>query len=284
LFKKESFIKRLNSLIYGIRDGKQISYSEFSTLKLPYPEYNEQQKIAEFLESADSWIENLKDQKKSLEIYKKGMMQKIFAQEIRFKDENGKEFEEWNKIKLEEILYEHKDRNTENKYIEVFSVAKEKGVINQIEHLGRVFASNNLSNYKIMYDNDIAYTKSPTSNFPYGIIKQNLTKRIGLVSPLYAIFTPKNKYLGKLLHLYFLSWKNTYNYLNPLVQKGAKNTININNNDFLNGSRLLLPISEKEQQKNVDFLTSIDKLLESKQRQIVKAEEWKKGLMQGLFV
>ncbi len=189
----------------------------------------------------------------------------------------------WQKKKLKDILVEHKARNVGNKYVEVFSVAKEKGVINQIEHLGRSFAAKNLTNYKVVFPDDVIYTKSPTANFPYGIIKQNRTNRIGIVSTLYAVYRPQNKYIGYLIHEYFLSWVHTYNYLVPLVQKGAKNTINISNNDFLNGSILCLPLSEKEQQKIAGFLIVVDEWIENLREQKETLEQYKKGMMQNIF-
>src|SRR5690606_29178592 len=131
---------------------------------------------------------------------------------------------------------------------------------------------------------DLVYTKSPTSDFPFGIIKQNRTNRIGVVSPLYCVFSPKNFALGYLLHDYFNSSINTFNYLNPLVQKGAKNTMNINNNDFLNGAGLLLPINEKEQTHIANFLSSIDSKMDVEIQLLQKLKEHKKYLLRNLFV
>jgi len=84
-FKTESFIKRLNTIIYGIRDGKQISYNDFSSLKLPYPKLEEQNAIAEVLETSEA---ELNMQRKKLEILrdqKKGLMQKLLTGEVRVK-------------------------------------------------------------------------------------------------------------------------------------------------------------------------------------------------------
>lgn len=83
---------------------------------------------------------------------------------------------------------------------------------------------------------------------------------------------------------YFESWVNTYNYLIPLVQKGAKNTMNINNNTFLNGKHMKLPTSECEQEKISNFLFSIEDQLELLETQIDKSKTWKKGLLQKMFV
>jgi type I restriction enzyme S subunit len=261
-----------------------LSVNKLLRFKIIVPTLPEQQKIATFFTAIDQKISQLKKKHQLLEQYKKGVMQKIFSQQIRFNDDDGMEFPKWEKKRLGEVLYEHKTLNSKGDFKEVFSVAKHKGVINQIEHLGRSFSAKDVSNYKVIYPNDIVYTKSPTSDFPFGIIKQNLTSRTGIVSPLYGVFRPVTGDLGFLLHNFFLSWVNTYNYLNPLVQKGAKNTMNINNKDFLNGARITLPVSEKEQTKIANFLSSIDNKIQYTQVQIERAEQWKKGLMQKMFV
>lgn len=284
-FARKDFINRMIRYRQGAVYGQwKIHESDFLRIEENIPSIQEQEKIANFLVLVDELINTLKHKKDILIEYKKGMIQKIFSQEIRFKDDFGKSFSQWEKKKLEDYLCEHKTRNIDNKYQEVFSVAKEKGVINQIEHLGRSYSAESLLNYKVIFPGDIVYTKSPTSDFPFGIIKQNKTNRIGVVSTLYAVFRPNNRYIGTLIHEYFLSWVNTYNYLNPLVQKGAKNTINIVNDNFLNGRKLFLPSSKEEQKKIVDFLETFDELIEVKQQQITLAENWKKGLMQGLFI
>ena len=255
-----------------------------SSVQLLFPTSAEQQKIASFFTAIDQKISQLKKKHQLLEQYKKGVMQKIFSQQIRFKDDDGREFPKWERKRLGEILYEHKTLNSKGKFQEVFSVAKQKGVVNQIEHLGRSFSAKDVSNYKVIYPNDVVYTKSPTSDFPFGIIKQNQMKRIGIVSPLYGVFRPVTADLGFLLHNYFLSWINTYNYLNPLVQKGAKNTMNINNKDFLNGAKISLPVSENEQTKIANFLSALDDKIAHTKKMVEHAEHWKKGLMQRMFV
>lgn len=262
-----------------------LSVSEFfSDIKFYVPTLSEQKHIASFLTSVDEWLEKNRKEKDLLCRYKAGTVQNIFSQKVRFRDGNGKLFPDWKEVKLKDVLKEHKTRNTENTHSEVFSVAKTKGVINQIEHLGRSFSAESLTNYKVIFPGDVIYTKSPTADFPFGIIKQNQTERTGVVSTLYAVFTPKNAYLGKMLHEYFISWINTYNYLIPLVQKGAKNTINIGNSDFLNGAKISLPISEIEQKMIVDYLISIDKLIDAKTQEVDLIVKWRKGLLQKLFI
>lgn len=83
--KTETFINRLNTIIYGIRDGKQIGFKDFATLKLPYPSMEEQNAIAEILEVGISEL-NIQQQKLvALQEQKKGLMQKLLTGEVRVK-------------------------------------------------------------------------------------------------------------------------------------------------------------------------------------------------------
>ena len=207
----------------------------------------------------------------------------LLIHKIKLKNKKGEYYSEWKKVKLKDLLIERKNRNTEGKFTEVFSVAKEKGVINQIDHLGRSYASADISNYKVVYPNDVVYTKSPTADFPFGIIKQNKTDRTGVVSVLYAVFKPKNEAVGLLLDYYFSSWVNTFNYLNPIVNKGAKNTMNINNDAFLNGMNILFPTDVDEIKKITAFIKLLEKKYEIISEQAELLQEYKKGFLQKIF-
>jgi type I restriction enzyme, S subunit len=191
--------------------------------------------------------------------------------------------EDWKQVRLNEVLKEHKTRNSKQEYCEVFSVAKEKGIINQIEHLGRSYASDNITNYKVVFPNDVVYTKSPTAGFPFGIVKQNKINRTGVVSVLYAVYKPKNIEIGLLLDFYFSSKVNTYNYLVPIVHIGAKNTMNIGNEDFLNGRKIALPINTNEQKKISSFLCSVDERLNQLRIKSKLLEDYRKSIIQKIF-
>ena len=254
-----------------------------SSSSIIYPSNpDERKKIGELIQLINSRIQTQKKIIEGLSLQKISIVKKLFENKIKFKTNN--KVQNWERKKLSEISEEHLHKNPDNKYNEVFSVAKHKGVINQIEHLGRSFSAKEILHYKLVYPGDLVYTKSPTSDFPFGIIKQNRTGRIGVVSPLYCVFTPKTYALGYLLHEYFNSAVSTYNYLNPLVQKGAKNTMNINNETFLNGASILLPIDEIEQEKIYKFLLSIDKKINLENELLTQYENQKKYLLQNLFV
>ncbi|WP_159461379.1 restriction endonuclease subunit S [Dysgonomonas massiliensis] len=284
LFNTSLGLKALRRLATGTTSVAAIYTNDLIKLEVLLPSLPEQQKIADFLSAIDKRLQLLKDKKTKLEEYKRGVMQRIFSQELRFTRTDGSAYPDWVEKRLEEVLFEHKSRNSKLEVDEVFSVAKEKGVINQIEHLGRSYAADDISNYKVVYPFDIIYTKSPTSGFPFGIIKQNKTNRTGVVSTLYGVFRPTNKFLGYYLDAYFSSEIRTYNYLVPLVQKGAKNTMNINNETFLNGASISLPSSEDEQRQIADFLSAIDDKISLLSKQIASTEQYKKGLLQQMFV
>ncbi|EOU1910548.1 restriction endonuclease subunit S [Clostridium perfringens] len=281
IFKSSRFIKKLAGLIYGVRDGKAISFTDFKTMTFFCPSLQEQEKIANFLSKVDSIIEKQEKKVQYWNSYKKGMMQKIFSQKIRFQDGNKKSYTDWEEVRLSYILTETNNKNTGD--LRVCSVSVRKGVIDQIEHLGRSFAAKDTSKYKLVKKGDLIYTKSPTGEFPYGIIKQSFLEENVVVSPLYGVFKPKNYYLGYILHSYFYYKENTNNYLYSIVQKGAKNTINISNEVFLS-KKLNLPTSTDEQIKIFNLLLSIDNIIDKENKKLEELKQWKKGLLQQMFV
>ena len=259
----------------------RITLTKLKKFRISYPsEKSEQAKLCDFLAMIDKKINLLTKKKEALETYKKGLMKKIFSQELRFKRENGTDYPEWTNYKLSEVLTEHKMHSNGNE--QVHSVSVHKGVVNQIEHLGRSFAANDVSNYNKVFYGDVIYTKSPTGDFPYGIIKQSYVEN-AIVSPLYCVTSPIDINLGFLLNWFFESKINVHNYLHPIVQKGAKNTINITNKTFLSRS-LFLPSDKGERQKIKVLYSSLNKNLKTLEAEISKVKEFKKGLLQQMFV
>lgn len=187
---------------------------------------------------------------------------------------------EWKKRKLLEVLNEHGSKSEGSE--EVFSVSVHKGVINQKEHLGRSFSAASTGHYNRVMPSDVIYTKSPTGDFPYGIIKQSRHNTPIIVSPLYGVFTPETAALGYILDAYFEAPANAHNYLASIVQKGAKNTINITNDTFLSKA-LYLPSNTDEQKKIADFLSSLDELISAHTQKLEALKVHKTGLMQQLF-
>ncbi len=268
-----------------ISSGSKMPRADWSLVSssiITYPSNSkEEKKIGQIIQLINSRIHTQKKIINNLKLQKNSIVKRLFEGKIKLQNHN---FQNWEKKKLAEVSNEHLHKNPGNQYPEVFSVSKHKGVINQIEHLGRSFSATEIMHYKLVRPGDLVYTKSPTSEFPFGIIKQNRTERTGVVSPLYCVFTPQTFELGYLLHEYFISPINTFNYLNPLVQKGAKNTMNINNEVFLNGAKLLLPMNKEEQEKIYTILSLMEEKIKIENNLLAQYELQKKYLLSNLFV
>lgn len=189
----------------------------------------------------------------------------------------------WEYRKLSELLSEAKKRNEDLKFgkDEVLSVSGEFGIVNQIEHLGRSYAGVSVHQYHVVETGDIVYTKSPLKENPYGIIKLNKGKA-GIVSTLYAVYNvQKQNAVGEFIEYYFSLDANTNRYLRPLVKKGAKNDMKINNAYVLH-DRIFVP-TITEQKRIASFFTTLDKEIAELKQKKNFLEQYKKGVMQKLF-
>ena len=274
----------LSSLVQkGAKNTIQISNDTFISKSVCLPTNPAEQKmIASCLLEIDKLISAQEQKVVVLKEKKKGLMQQLLplpgetTPRLRFPGFTS----EWEVKPLSHFLHEHKTKSDGK--CEVHSVSVTKGVVNQVEYLGRSFAASDTSKYNLAKPGDIIYTKSPTGSFPYGIVKQNKNPYNVIVSPLYAVYTPVNQYVGYILDSYFESSVNTNNYLSSLIQKGAKNTIQISNDAFVSKS-VCLPMIPAEQQKIAECLESLDSLITAETKKLESLKSLKKGLMQQLF-
>lgn len=272
LIKTDVVRKQIMKMATGI-SVLGISKGNLAKVELCFPTTLEQQKIAKFLESTDKWIENLKTQKEFFESYKKGMMQKIFSQEIRFKDDKGNQFPKWEEKKLGEVgefwngKAHEQDISVNGKYIVVNSKF--------ISQNGEVKKYSDKQTSPLR-KGDIAIVMS---DIPNGkaigkcfLINRDdtytLNQRIGGIKSKKIM----SSFLIRLLNRnkYFLKFDN-----------GVSQT-NLRKDEVIE-CPVIFP-SIPEQKKIAIFLTSIDEVIESKQQQIDLAKSWKKGLMQRMFV
>ena len=225
-----SWYKKHGNLI-GIKYAQgtkqqNLSYDIIERLTIRYPSSQEQKKLNSFISLLDNRIAI---QNKVIEQYE-SLIRAII---LRCQSSSSSQ-----KVYLREILTERKELN-ERGYV-ICSVSVSKGIINQVEYLGRSFAAKETAHYHVVHKGDLVYTKSPTGEFPYGIIKQSYLSIPVAVSPLYGVYEPVDYETGVYLHHFFCSPQNTKNYLHKLIQKGAKNTINITNQHFLD-NQIRLP-------------------------------------------
>jgi len=272
--------------IATIAQGKSIVHiqaKQLSNICVKYPLSKvEQQKIAEFLSTIDTVIAKQKETVSAWEERKKGVMQKLFNQEVRFKADDGSDFPEWEEKKLGEVFKISTETNGDRySKQEVLSVSDEYGVVNQIELQGRSFAGNDISKYKVVKTGQLIYTRSPLATKPFGIIKR-VGEKIGIVSPLYIVNDVGENNCSMFWYYNFDTPERTNNYLKPLVRMGAKHTMNISNEEWLSG-KVLSPCLA-EQQKIADCLSSLDEVIEKQKATLAAWEELKKGLLQQMFV
>ena len=208
----------------------QINNIHINPLIIPIPSIGEQRKVAKFISLLDHRIAVQSKLIEQLESLIKG----ITLQASKSSDCES--------VLLSDILTERNEVNTAQH--EVCSVSVSQGVVNQVEYLGRSFAAKDISHYNVVHYGDIIYTKSPTGDFPYGIVKRSHQKNLVAVSPLYGVYIPASNDIGCFLHYYFCNAVSAKNYLHKLIQKGAKNTINITNQRFLENT-INLPKAEK---------------------------------------
>lgn len=265
----------INWYLYNEASGvPSLSSSTIYSIPIKTPSLPEQQKIASFFTAIDQKITQLKRKKNLLEQYKKGVMQKIFSQEIRFKDDNGKEFPKWETKTLGEVVVfrngkAHEQDIAENgKYIVVNSkfISTEGEVKKYTDKRICPLAYGEI----VMVMSDVPNGKALAKCFYIDSDnKYTLNQRICALKPIDI----KSRFLFYILN------RNPY-YL--MFDSGVGQT-NLAKDEVLD-CPLFLPKSNQEQTKIANFLSAIDDKITQTQKQIEKAEVWKKGLMQQMFV
>lgn len=289
-FKTNKYIKELQKNLEGIRDGKMISYKYFSDIKLPDPSFEEQTKIATFLTAVDDKLQALKQKKTLLEQYKKGVMQKIFSQELRFKDDtstslsagNGNEYPDWEEKKLGEISQLITKGTTPKKFIN-------EGIkFIKIES----FEGDKINGDKCLFIDENTHNKE----LKRSILKENdllfaIAGSIGKVNFVTNEILPANT--NQALSIIRLKEEECKNYIYQILKSdrmkryitdsisvGAQPNLNL---EQMNNFTFFYP-TIVEQTKIANFLSAIDDKINHCQSQIEKMEVWKKGLLQQMFV
>jgi type I restriction enzyme S subunit len=252
-------------------------------IKIIFPPADEQQKIADFIGFVDAWIENLRAQKKNLESYKKGMMQKIFSQEIRFRDDEENDFPEWEETRLGMVSTFYKGHgiskediaeNGQNKcirYGELYTEYNE--IISEVKSKTDVPITESLVSKK----NDLLIPSSGETSLDIASVSCLEKDGVLLGGDMNVLRLQENQ-SGAFFAFYLTHFKNKD--IAKLAQ--GRSVVHLYSS-YLKALAVSLP-TFLEQRKIARFLIAIDKLIESKQQQIIHAEQWKKGLMQGLFV
>lgn len=195
---------------------------------------------------------------------------------IRFEGFDGA----WETGPLSRHLSVSEERNEDNRYgaADVFSVSREHGVVNQIEFQGRSFAGASLLGYRVIHKGQIAYTKSPLKAAPYGIVKAD-KRQSGIVSALYGVYDASAD--ADFVQTFFENDDRLNAYLRPLVNKGAKNTLLVSDEDALSGE-VRFP-SLPEQRRIAELFRNLDETIAATDARLEKLRQSKKSLLEKMF-
>ncbi len=266
----------------GAKNDMKINNAHVLHDRIFAPTTNEQKRIASFFTVLDQKIAQLKQKKFLLEQYKKGIMQKIFSQQLRFKDENGKEFPKWEKKKLGDLTERVTNKNAANN-LNVLTISAQEGLISQLEFFNNSVSSNNLTGYYLLAKDDYAYNRSYSNGYSMGAIKRLLRYEKGVVSTLYICFRFYEKSDTEFFEHYFESGI-TNKEIEKHAKEGARNhgLLNIGLADFFS-IEILLPKPE-EQNKISAFLTTVNNKINQCNNELQQTGQYKKGLLQNMFV
>lgn len=270
----------------GAKNDMKVSSEGALQGNVIFPYKDEQIEIASYFRILDAKLQASAKKVDSLKKLKSASLVAMFPQngestpKVRFKGFEG----EWKETTLSECLDISYLQNSENKYDknDVLSVSDDFGVMNQIELLGRSYAGKDVSSYSILQKGEIVYTKSPLKDKPFGIIKKN-SYQTGIVSILYAVYHSKDNISADYIHYYFDPAWRLNAYMRPLVNKGAKNTMNISDEMALMGS-LIIPPSLAEQQAIAAYFRSLDRKIALETARLEKLKQIKLACLDKMFV
>lgn len=263
----------------GIGAGK-LDLPDLKALQISLPQLPEQTKIANFLTAIDEKIQALKQKKTLLEQYKKGIMQQIFSQELRFKNDDGSDFDDWEEKSLGEIteIYDgtHQTPNYVSEGIPFYSV----------EHI----TANDFSKTKFI-TKEVYEKENKRVKLEKGDILMTKIGDIGtskyidwdVIASFYVSLAlikstelNNTKYLNQFFKTEFFQKELHQRIIHVAFPK------KINLGEI--GNCLVQCPSLPEQQKIANFLTAIDEKIEKVNQQITATETYKKGLLQQMFI
>lgn len=249
-----------------------INNSDLKKFEFYFPLKEEQDKIADFLYLVDNKINKLTKKKALLEQNKKGIMQKIFNQEIRFKDDNGNDYPEWNEKTLDDIATINMGQSpSSNSY--------------NVDGNGLLLIQGN-ADIKERKTNPRQWTSQPTKKCEIGDIILTVRAPVGFVSKSIheacigrgvCSIKSKGKNNNEFIYQFLLYFEDKWGKL----EQGSTFTA-------VSGSEIksiLLEVpSFQEQDSIATFLSSIDRKINSVNIQLEGTKEFKRGLLQLMFV
>ena len=258
----------------------EISNTILKKLKIYIPNLQEQEKIANFLSTVDKKIENLANTITSLENQKKGLLQQIFSQKLRFKDKNGNNYPNWEKKKLGDICKFTGGGTPSTSILKYWN-----GTIPWISSSD--LQTNTIHKIKISrYITNEAVSNSSTKIIPknsilivsrVGVGKVAISNCVLCTSQDFTNITEING--NTTFYAYLLKYK-----MEQLTQNTQGTSIKGITTSDIKNIKLIVPIEQTEQTKIADFLSAFDRKLDNQKAQLEHWQQIKKGLLQQMFV
>jgi type I restriction enzyme S subunit len=264
-----------------------LNHSDFYSILMAFPSKEEQQKIANFLTAIDTKIDQLTKKQTLLKQYKKGVMQKFFSQELRFKADDGSEFSDWEEKEIADLDIFISDGN----YGEMYPRADE------MKSFGVPFIrANNIKNLKLIWDDMKYINKELHDVLLSGHLKVDdilVTTRgdIGMIAYVTDEFDGANinaqicllrcaKTLKPSYVMQYLASSNGLKQFKELQTGTALKQLPKKN---LGKVKIAFP-SLEEQTKIANLLTAIDTKIDLATQQLDATKQFKKALLQQMFV
>ncbi|WP_151739593.1 restriction endonuclease subunit S [Acinetobacter nosocomialis] len=277
------YLTHIETIQRGNANQSNITVKDLQEFKVFSTAKTEQTKIASFLSAVDEKIKQLTQKHELLSQYKQGMMQKLFSQQIRFKADDGSEFGEWEEKELKDVA-----NLTSSKRVHLADYVS-KGI--------PFFRGKEITELKSGgFPSDILYI-SPTQfnefKEKFGAPKNGeiLITAVGTLANTYLINTNYEFYFKDGNLIWLKDIKSNPNFLmilldahkNDVLASAIGSTQKALTIANLNKLIFKFPTLE-EQTKISNFLSAIDQKIEVVAKQIEQTKQWKKGLLQQMFV
>ncbi|MEK6994391.1 restriction endonuclease subunit S [Paenibacillus sp. FSL K6-1566] len=253
---------------------KRLYNKDLLDTKIHLPSIEEQQKIASFFSLLDQKIEKQQEKIEQLELFKKGMLQKIFSQEIRFKDENGQDFPEW-----DSELFEQVATNNSNKII-----PQSKTNVPCIELENIVGNRGRINGFYLSQEQQSTKNEFAKGSVLFGKLRPYLKKYWfatfdGICSSEIWVLTSKSPRITNEF-LYFIIQSDTFQQA-ANISSGSK--MPRTEWDSIRSLEIPLP-SIEEQKKIASFLFTLEEKISKEESKFESLIQLKNGLLQQMFV
>ena len=256
---------------------RNVDWEELYQQTIAVPSPSEQRKIADLLSAVDDVIAAQEAEVAAWEKRKKGVMQKLFSQEVRFKADDGSDFPDWEEKALGEIIREYREYHEKDGTYEHVSLTKD-GVISKTERYDRDYLVKCVDKkYRVTHMNDICYNPA---NLKFGVICRN-TYGDGIFSPIYVTYRVNESYDP--IFIEALVVRDAFIQQALRFQEGTVyERMSVSPSDF--ESMFVSVPSLPEQRKIADCFTSLGDVIAKAKDELDAWRELKKGLLQQMFV